>query len=290
MTSLSVHNFLVLYKFIGGDEMCYNLKFDYVIKTTQKKRIAEGTLTPLDCLLMTLIRLRRGFALEDIAMMFGVSCSFASKVFYTYIQLLYLQFVRLREKIFTPRGAQPKSSLPRCLKPFTNYRVTLDVTSIKIQAPYHYRQQGNTWSSYKSENCVNYMVGCNKSGGTSFVSRGFEGAISDIELFAKSGIIDMLHPNDVILGDRGFTVQHLCDLVGAKVIYPPFLGDRERLSAEEELLTKKIAAGRVHVERLIRKIKCFLLLKRITNRMIPILDQCFYVAACLVNFDGPNVQ
>jgi len=230
--------------------MCFNL-FAYVIKTPQKT-FAEGMLTPLDSLLMTLIRLWRGFALEDIAMTFGVSCSFASKVSYSYIHLQYLQFGRLSGKIFTSRGAKPKFSLPRCLKPSTDYRVTLDVTSIKIQAPYHYRQQGNTWSSCKSENCVNYKVGYNKCGGTSFVSRCFEGAISDIELFAKSRIIDMLHPNDVILEDKGFTVQHLCDPVGAKVICPPLLGDRERLSAEEELLTKKIAAGRVHVERLMR--------------------------------------
>lgn len=101
---------------------------------------------------------------------------------------------------------------------------------------------------------------------------------------------ELLDRGDVILADRGFTIEDQLDPLGVKVIFPPFLGDRQHLSREEELLTKHIAAARIHVERVIRKIKCFRLLKRMNNNLLPVVDQCVYVAACLVNFDPPNVS
>jgi len=289
MTGLSCHNFDVLYDFIGGDAMCSRLKYNYG-DPLKKIRTVKDRLNFKDRLLLTLFRLRTGTSIENTAFFFGVSKTVAGKVFDTFIQLLYLQFLRLKEEMFTPKTAQPQAVRPTCLKPFDNYRVTIDSTSVKIEMPYHYRQQGNTFSSYKSANVGTVMVGCNCHGAVSFVSQVFEGALSDIDLFEKSNIVDMLHPNDVIIGDRGFTVQPLLDPVEVKILIPAFLGDRERLSAEEELLNKRISAARVHVERTIRKIKCFHLLKKVTNKMLPLLSQCFYVAACLTNFDGPNVR
>ena len=75
-----------------------------------------------------------------------------------------------------------------------------------------------------------------------------------------------------------------------KVLHPPFLGKRKKLSAEEEILFKMISHARIHVERAIRQLKCFHILKNITNLMLPILDQIEYVCGCLVNFDPDNIR
>jgi len=167
--------------------------------------------------------------------------------------------------------------------------MVLDTTSIHIQRPYNYRQQGNTYSSYKGDCVVNILVGITGWGSVAYVSDAFEGAISDRALLDVSGLKDLLEPGDLILVDRGFNIQDMMDEIGVKVLHPPFLGKRKKLSREEVLLTRTIASSRVHVERAIRKIKCFHLLKRITNKMLPIVSQLFFVAACLTNFDPNNI-
>jgi len=160
---------------------------------------------------------------------------------------------------------------------------------VKIEIPYHYQQQGNTHSTYKGANVILFLIGCAANGSVNFISPGVEGAMSDRELFKRSGIMDLLEKGDMLLVDRGFTVQDLVDSMNVKVLHPPFLKGRKKLSAVEELLNKKISSARVHVERAIRKIKCFHILKNVTNVMLPIVDQIVYICGCLTNFDPDNV-
>lgn len=57
------------------------------------------------------------------------------------------------------------------------------------------------------------------------------------------------------------------------------------MTREELILTQSIASTRIFVEHTMRQIKCFNILKKIHNSMLPILDQIVYICACLVNFD-----
>ena len=189
----------------------------------------------------------------------------------------------------TSRENQSKKKIPPCFKRFKNFRMVIDSTEVKIQVAYHYQQQGNTWSTYKAGNVIIYLIGITAWGSIAYISPGYEGSISDRELFQRCGLEKFLNPGDQILVDRGFTVQDLVSAANIKVLHPPFLGGRTRLSPEEELLFKLIAHARVHVERAIRKIKCFHILRNITNVMLPILDQIVYICGCLVNFDGDNI-
>ena len=50
-----------------------------------------------------------------------------------------------------------------------------------------------------------------------------------------------IRPNDLISGDRGFTVQDLLNPLQAKVKIPAFLKGRDHLTVAEELETRKIA-------------------------------------------------
>lgn len=290
MTGLSKESFLAVYDFLGGDQVCSHLKYNYKLSTPLKKNKKKiDDLSLKDRLLITILRLRRGYSVEELALFFNISKSLAGDIFFVWVQHMYLQFYRLKERMFTTRAAQPKSKLPSCLKMFPGYRTTIDTTDIRIQVPYHYQQQGNTYSEYKAGNIIKYLAGVNCWGACSFISQGFEGNASDVEMFKNCGMIEMLQPGDVILGDRGFTVEELLDPLLVKLVHPPFLKGRQHFTAEEEILTKYIAAARIHVERFFRKLKCFLILKSITNNMLPILDQIVFVCACLVNFDPPNM-
>lgn len=57
----------------------------------------------------------------------------------------------------------------------------------------------------------------------------FEGDISDVQIFEDSGILKHIKPGDVILADRGFTVQDALHPLQAKVMIPSFLKGREKV-------------------------------------------------------------
>ena len=88
----------------------------------------------------------------------------------------------------------------------------------------------------------------------------FEGDITDIQIFEESGILKHINPYDIILADRGFTVQDLLNPLQAKLMIPAFLKVRKNLNAAEELSTRKIGKARIHNERFKQRLKSFRLL------------------------------
>ena len=125
----------------------------------------------------------------------------------------------------------------------------------------------------------NEMFDCGYPNKWGFISDLYEGSIDDVTLFEKCGILNHINPGDALLVDRGFTVQELLLSKQASIFIPPFLGGRERLTGEEELLTKKIAKARINVERFNERLKGV-----VPMTLCPIAPQIVYVACCLVNF------
>ena len=95
---------------------------------------------------------------------------------------------------------------------------------------------------------------------------------------------------DVVLSDGGFTIHNLFNEVGAYLNIPPFLRNRNRFTAQEEIATKKIAKERIYVEHVVGRLKQFRILQRtIPLNMRGIISQIVFVCACLVNFQDPIV-
>lgn len=118
-----------LYAFLGGDAVCMHLHE----RGTPKKKMGSS-LSTMDRLLLTLIRLRKGWDIEDIALLFGIGTSTASTIFYTWIQLMYLSFKRIQKAMFISRHDQPKHRRPGPFKRFKNFRCVFDTTEIKIDS------------------------------------------------------------------------------------------------------------------------------------------------------------
>ena len=120
----------------------------------------------------------------------------------------------------------------------------------------------------------------------------FPGSTSDKEIVSKSGI---LHPRlwekgDAIMADRGFTIQTDVEPLGFELIIPAFLDGRDQLSEEETILTQQIARERIHVERMIQRLKSF----HIFDSEIPIsmfgsINQLVTVCAMLCNLQDPII-
>lgn len=196
----------------------------------------------------------------------------------------------MRNELFQGSRNIQRSEIPACFRAFEEkVTVVLDCTEVKMQMSRNFQRQGNTFSSYKHYNSVKFLIGISTKGAIIYNSEGYEGAISDTELFTSSDIEHFLK-EDVLMVDRGFTIQDICDENRYILLIPPFLAGRTRLTAEEEILTKKIAKGRIHVERAIQRIKNFQILsKPIQISMLPLVSNIFSIICFLVNFEKPLV-
>ena len=108
------------------------------------------------------------------------------------------------------------------------------------------------FSSYKRHNPVKYFIGITPQGTVSYISDGWGGRVSDKHLTENSGILEKLHPGDVILADRGF------DIMGfycAQISIPAFTKGKKQLTGIEVEQTRRIANARIHVERVIGNIR-----------------------------------
>ena len=95
------------------------------------------------------------------------------------------------------------------------------------------------------------QVGCTPGGTVSFISPG-QGA-SDRKLVEDSGILDKFEYNDTCMADRGFNIQDL-------LIIPPFTKGRTQFVKGKVEKTSNIARARIHIERVIGRIKDFRIL------------------------------
>ena len=123
-----------------------------------------------------------------------------------------------------------------------------------------------------------------------FVSKVFEGSVSDRAITEQSGLISLLEHGDSIMADKGFDIQDLLVSHGVRLNIPPFRQGGRQMTPQDLASTKKIAAVRIHVERKMQRIKCFEIVgKEVDNTMFDILDQLIYVCAMLTNFQGSLV-
>ncbi|KAE8744178.1 hypothetical protein FOCC_FOCC009186 [Frankliniella occidentalis] len=198
-TGLSQDAFETLFWFLGGNEVCSKLKYGYTQKTPKRKQF-QGFLYPKDKLFMTLLRLRRGTPLRDLKTLFGISEGYASRVVYTWVRFMSLQFKKLDDSMFTTAEAQ-NGLRPKCYKDFPNLRVIIDSSEFRIQKPYNFQQQSNTFSDYKSGNTIKVLIGTSCHGGLSYISEAVEGSITDRQLLIKSGLLDKMHPNEAVMAD-----------------------------------------------------------------------------------------
>ena len=75
--------------------------------------------------------------------------------------------------------------------------------------------------------------------------------VSDVHITENSGLLSKLLPGNMILADRGFTIQESVGLYHAKVKLPPFTRGKNQLSRVEIDAARRLSRVRIHVERII---------------------------------------
>ena len=244
-------------------------------------------LRPIDEYFAVMCRLRQGLPEEHLAHLFKVSVSTVSRVFITWLNFMYLRLGQIN--IWPSRTAIDKTMPEDFKKKNSSTRVINDCTEVRCQMPSSLQLNGELFSNYKHRTTLKGLIGISPGGAITFISQLYTGSISDREIVARSGFLDLpFEDNDSVMADKGFTIQDLLPL-GVSLNIPFFLGSSSQISAEDVVKTQEIASLRIHVERAINKIKNFHLWDGvILLHQLGLVNQMWSVCAILCNAQ-PNI-
>jgi DDE superfamily endonuclease/Helix-turn-helix of DDE superfamily endonuclease len=226
------------------------------------KRV-EADLTPVrmhkltvwQTFISTLMRLRSGCTARDIGYRFDISEATAGRAFYVTINVLYH---KLQPLVAWPEREKIIASMPKCFRiEFGNVvSIVIDCFEIKTETPEQLDAKSAMYSHYKSHNTLKVLIGITPDGVIAFISEGFTGHTSDNFITTNSGLMEKLEPGDVIMCDRGFTIQEAAADKLASIIIPAFRHRGEyQLSAIAIEETRNIGNVRIHVERCISTLR-----------------------------------
>lgn len=258
------------------------------------KGVSSGrkrTFTPYESYLVTLVKLRRGFSVKHLSYLFETSEATISNTFNTWINFMYL---RLGSVCIWPSREQIQKSMPQSMKElFPTTRCIIDCAEFKVEVPTSLFTHKMLYSDYKSHTTVKVLVGIAPGGGFTFISSAYAGSISDKNIVVKSGFLNPLlwEPGDSVMADRGFNIREYLQPLKVNLIIPAFLEGREQFTNEELVLSQQIAHERIHVERMIQRLKSYHVFDRVIPlTMIGTLNQIITVCALLSNFQNPIIK
>lgn len=217
---------------------------------------------------------------------FGVQQSDVSRVITAYTDLIYRRF---REMPVWPSQELVRAYMPDSFKEkYNNTRVIIDCTEIFIQRPSSTTVQQLTYSTYKSHNTAKALIGITPNCFISFIPDIQPGRLSDKELVIRSGLMEKLEPGDLVMADRGFTIEDLLN-DSVELNIPPFLHDKTQFEQQEVNTTRSIAAVRIHVERVIGRVRRYNILNTIyPNNSLLQLNKIWANCCYLTNLQHPG--
>lgn len=281
--------------------MCYNLVKDsaknisynyeriYCDLESTKQPGRPRALSTFQEFIMTLVRIRLGLFERDLGHRFNVSHMSVSRITNSWLRFLRSEFEPL---IQIPPDDVLKFHMPKVFKEICPDTVVIvDCTEFQMEKPSSLDAQSACYSSYKSTNTMKALLGITPSGVVCFVSELFPGSTSDLEITMQSGFLGKLKRGDEVMADKGFNCQDELASVGVVLVKPNFLKDKKQFSTKETEHNKTIASLRVHVERLMERIKNWhIFYRKIPISMSPVASDILIVVAALSNFLPPLID
>jgi hypothetical protein len=244
-----------------------------------------------DELFAVLCRLRLNLHLRDLAKRMNLSIGKMSRVFQKWIDVM---FNRLKFLIVWPTREVLQQNMPLSFQQvFPNCRVIIDCSEIFIETPFSFDARAKTYSNYKKNNTVKFLIGITPCGTISFLSQCWGGRICDKNITQQSNFLNYLEPGDQVLADRGFTIGDDIACYGASLIIPSFTKGKTQLSLKEVEQSKQISKVRIHVERIIGALKkryqilsgtlSVAMIKHKDDKGVCIIDKLLVVCSALTN-------
>ena len=256
----------------------------------------SSKLSPFDCLLLTLMRLRLNLSLEDLAYRFRIGSTTAADIFTKYIDVM---FIHLKFLIKWPTQELCHANMPQVFKDlYPRTRSIIDCSEIFIERPYSYQARAQTYSCYKKHNTVKFLISITPCGAVSYLSKCWGGRATDKCITMHSDFLQLLDHGDIVLADHGFDIADDIAIHGATLVIPSFTRGKQQLSLQEVERSQKISKVCVHVERVIGLLKNkytilqgtlpVTFLKRKQDTHYAFIDKVLTVCSALVNL-SPSV-
>ncbi|KAL4007773.1 hypothetical protein ACER0C_001625 [Sarotherodon galilaeus] len=248
---------------------------------TPARTSTRQLLQPIDEFFLFLVFLSVGLKERDLAHRFNIHQSTVSRIIATWTNFLA---TALGSQCIWLTHEEVQAYLPEEFKDFSDTQMILDCTELRCQTPSSPLLQSEMYSSYKSHCTMKALVGIAPHGPVTFISNLYAGSVSDKELFKQSGIAEKLTEDMAVMVDKGFLITDCCK---CKVYCPPFLSKQKQMPAYQVKETQAITRLRVHVERVIRRIKQNKLFDSIiTMSHVYNINQLFAVACMLSNYQN----
>nr|CAH7737912.1 unnamed protein product [Callosobruchus chinensis] len=163
----------------------------------------------------------------------------------------------------------------------------IDCLEISIEKPSDPIKQALTWSKFKNKNSLKYLLSYTPNGTISYISRGFGGRFSDAEIIEKSGFLETLEPNTVLVSVRDSEqISYFVSTKNCKLLSIPSNISNSKLSEPEKRLM-------VHVEHVVNRIRKFRLLSgncHINSELIHHMNDIILIACGLLNIQQTDMM
>ena len=266
--------------------------FQFLLKCLEKAQLTYAfgwkveKLKLEDQLLLMLYKLRHNPMNQDLAVRFCVSETCVANVFRTILSAVHQVLGALHAEVGIPSVPKNQTSIPACFGQFQGTKIILDCTEIECDVPRQdMTEQRQSFSHYKQRHTYKALVGVAPNGTITFVSDLYMGSASDKEVTMRSGLLRHLKPGDLVIADKGFTIQGILP-EGVHLNVPPRLM-HQQFTRSENRLTTDIARARIHVERAIERIKGYRILAHVPHHLKSCITTIFQVCSWLVNMQKP---
>ncbi|XP_026736463.1 uncharacterized protein LOC113500018 [Trichoplusia ni] len=247
---------------------------------------------PKHHLLFCLNKIRLDSTFYQLSDDYAMSPSYLSKIFSKNVPLIASV---MRPFIVSLDSEMIKKRLPMAFRhKYNNVSCIIDCLEIEIEKPSKATNQALTWSDYKKANTIKYLISCTPNGLVNYISPGFGGRTTDTCLVESCDFVQTLKSGMFVMADRGFKhVEQYLKKAGITLVRPPSVETGVKMSKTEAKLTKQVASLRIHIERVIRRLREFCMLKPhacINFKYVKILDEIIIIACALINIQDSLIK
>ena len=241
--------------------------------------------------IITLMKLRLNLGIQDLGYRFGVSKKTVSSYIEKFINVMYVRLPPAlllwpdQEALMKTMPNSIRVHYPKCVAIIDAFEIFCEMHSNIID-------KSSCYSNYKSHHTVKFVIGMTPQGSINFVSKGFGGRSTDVDIVNESGFLDNIAKNDQVMADKGFLIEEAISSRGATLVMPAFKGRRQQLEGSETERSRIISNERIHIERGIGNLR-----KKFTILRGPIkvehmcsdpsnyafIDKVVIVCCCLMN-------
>lgn len=225
------------------------------------------------------MHLSSGPPLADLSQWFGIDSAAVSGVISSWTHFLY-RLLGSQRLWLSPEAV--RAHLPPEFSAFSDTQAVLHCVQIFCQAQVPPRLQSSALAPGTSPASFKALVGLAPHGAVTFVSGLFARSVSDLDVFRRSGITELLRADAAVMVDRGLVLEGVAP---CRVHRPAFFHQRPETSPERGRAGPAVAHLKVHVRACLASVKE----NQLFNRCAPLsvcgsVEELFSVACCLVNY------